>query len=287
MLNDKLEEAVTFDDVVLVPSRADIHPKDVDTSSRLTKNIRLNIPIVSAAMDTVTEARLAIAVARAGGIGIMHRAMPPEKQAIEVEMVKKFESGMIMRPVTISPHQKIFDALEIMKRYRISGIPVTENEKLVGILTNRDLRFEKRLDLSVADLMTKDNLITAPVGTTLEDAKEILQRNRIEKLPVVDKDFNLKGLITIKDIEKKIQHPNACKDDVGRLRVGAAIGVGDDEKKRAECLVNANVDVIVVDTAHGHSYRVLEMVEYLKKEYFGLNIIAGNIATAEAAKDLI
>lgn len=287
MLNDDLEEAVTFDDVVLVPSRADIHPKDVDTSTRLTKNIRLNIPIVSAAMDTVTEARLAIAVARAGGIGIMHRAMPPEKQAIEVEMVKKFESGMIMRPVTISPHQKIFDALEIMKRYRISGIPVTENEKLVGILTNRDLRFEKRLDLSVADLMTKDNLITAPVGTTLEDAKEILQKNRIEKLPVVDEAFNLKGLITIKDIEKRIQHPNACKDEMGRLRVGAAVGVGEDERRRVETLISVGVDVLVVDTAHGHSIRVLEMVEYIKKRFPDMGVIAGNIATAEGAKDLI
>ena len=287
MLNQDMEEGLTFDDVILVPSRADIHPKDVDTSTWMTKNIKINIPILSSAMDTVTEGRLAIAMARAGGIGIIHRAMPPDRQAVEVEMVKKSESGMIMQPITISPHQKIYDAIEIMKKYRISGIPVTENEILVGIITNRDLRFEKRLDLAVSDVMTKENLITAPVGTTLEDAKEILQRNRIEKLPVVDKDFNLKGLITIKDIEKKIQHPNACKDDVGRLRVGAAIGVGDDEKKRAECLVNANVDVIVVDTAHGHSYRVLEMVEYLKKEYLGLNIIAGNIATAEAAKDLI
>src|SRR3989304_4231160 len=287
MLNHDMEEAVTFDDVVLVPSRADIHPKDVDTSSQLTKNIKLNIPIVSAAMDTVTESRLAIAVARAGGIGIMHRAMPPEKQAIEVEMVKKFESGMIMHPVTISPHQKIYDALDIMKRYRISGIPVIENERLVGIITNRDLRFEKRLELTVAEVMTKDNLITAPVGTTLEDAKEILQTNRIEKLPVVDQSFNLKGLITIKDIEKRIQYPNACKDQMGRLRVGAAIGVGDDEKKRVEHLVNAGVDVIVVDTAHGHSYRVLEMVGHLKKAYPGMDVMAGNIATAEGARDLI
>ncbi|MEK6583812.1 MAG: IMP dehydrogenase, partial [Nitrospirota bacterium] len=287
MLNHDMEEAVTFDDVVLVPSRADIHPKDVDTSSRLTKNIKLNIPIVSAAMDTVTESRLAIAVARAGGIGIMHRAMPPEKQAIEVEMVKKFESGMIMRPVTISPHQKIYDALDLMKRYRISGIPVTDNERLVGILTNRDLRFEKRLELTVAEVMTKDNLITAPVGTTLEDAKEILQNNRIEKLPVVDEAFNLKGLITIKDIEKRIQHPNACKDQMGRLRVGAAVGVGEDERMRVDVLIGAGVDVIVVDTAHGHSIRVLEMVEYIKKRFPDMSVIAGNIATSEGAKDLI
>lgn len=286
MLNHDMEEGLTFDDVILVPLRADIHPKDVDTSTWFTKNIRLNIPIVSAAMDTVTEGRLAIAMAREGGIGIMHRAMPPERQSVEVEIVKKSESGMIMQPITISPQQKIFDAIEIMKRYRISGIPVTENGKLVGILTNRDLRFEKRLDLSVSDVMTKE-VITAPVGTTLEDAKDILQKNRIEKLPVVDQHFYLRGLITIKDIEKKIQYPNACKDQMGRLRVGAAVGVGEEEEKRAESLVTAGVDVIVVDTAHGHSYRVLEMVESLKKRYPELNVVAGNIATAEGAKDLI
>lgn len=287
MLNRDMEEGLTFDDVILVPLRADIHPKDVDTSTRLTKGIRLNIPIVSAAMDTVTEGRLAIAMAREGGIGIIHRAMPPQRQAAEVEMVKKSESGLIMQPVTISPHQKIYEAIEIMKRYKISGIPVTKDGRLVGILTNRDLRFEKRLDLLVSDIMTKDNLITAPVGTTLEDAKEILHKNRIEKLPVVDKDFNLKGLITIKDIEKKIQYPKACKDDLGRLRVGAAIGVGEEERKRAELLINAGADIIVVDTAHGHSFRVVEMVEYLKKKYPEMNIVAGNIATAEGAKDLI
>jgi len=286
MLNQDMKEGITFDDVILIPARADIHPKDVDTGTRLTKNIRLNIPIVSAAMDTVTEGRLAIAMAREGGIGIMHRAMPPERQAVEVEMVKKSESGMIQQPITIAPHQKIYEAIDIMKRFRISGIPVTENGRLVGILTNRDLRFEKRLDIFVSDVMTK-KLITAPVGTTLEDAKEILQRNRIEKLPVVDQNFNLKGLITIKDIEKRIQYPNACKDQMGRLRVGAAIGVGDEERKRVEHLVNVGVDVIVVDTAHGHSYRVLEMVEHLKKAYPGLDVMAGNIATAEGARDLI
>ena len=287
MLNHDMEEAITFDDVVLVPSRADIHPKDVNTTTRLTKEIRLNIPVVSAAMDTVTEGRLAISMARAGGIGIIHRAMTPERQAIEVEMVKKSESGMIMQPVTISPHQKIYEAIDIMKNYRISGIPVTENGRLVGILTNRDLRFEKRLDLQVSDIMTKENLITVPVGTTLEDAKEILQRNRIEKLPVVDAEFNLKGLITIKDIEKRIQHPNACKDNVGRLRVGAAVGVGEEEGRRVDILVGAGVDVIVIDTAHGHSKRVMEMVEYIKKRFPEMSVIAGNIATADAAKDLI
>lgn len=287
MLNHDMEEGITFDDVILVPTRADIHPRDVNTSTLFTKNIRINIPIVSSAMDTVTEARMAIAMAREGGLGIIHRAMPPERQAVEVEMVKKSESGMIMRPITISPDQKIYDAIEIMQRYRISGIPVTEEGKLVGILTNRDLRFEKRLDLKVSEVMTKDNLITAPVGTTLEDAKEILHKNRIEKLPVVDRDFRLKGLITIKDIEKKIQYPNACKDQMGRLRVGAAVGVGEEGMKRSELLVNAGVDVIVVDTAHGHSYRVLEMVEYLKKKHPVMDVIAGNIATSEAAKDLI
>jgi len=281
-----MEEGLTYDDVILIPARADVHPKDVDTGTWFTKHIRLNIPIASAAMDTVTEARLAIAMAREGGIGIIHRAMPPERQAMEVEIVKKSESGMIMQPVTISPHQKIFEALEIMKRYKISGIPVTEEGKLVGILTNRDLRFEKRLNLPVSEVMTKE-VITAPVGTTLEDAKDILQKNRIEKLPVVDQNFHLRGLITIKDIEKKIQYPNACKDSVGRLRVGAAVGVGEEEEKRAEFLVNAGVDVIVVDTAHGHSCRVLEMVEFLKKRYPELDVVAGNIATAEGAKDLI
>jgi len=286
MLNRDMEEGLTYDDVILIPARADVHPKDVDTGTWFTKHIRLNIPIASAAMDTVTEARLAIAMAREGGIGIIHRAMPPERQAMEVEIVKKSESGMIMQPVTISPHQKIFEALEIMKRYKISGIPVTEEGKLVGILTNRDLRFEKRLNLPVSEVMTKE-VITAPVGTTLEDAKDILQKNRIEKLPVVDQNFHLRGLITIKDIEKKIQYPNACKDSVGRLRVGAAVGVGEEEEKRAEFLVNAGVDVIVVDTAHGHSCRVLEMVEFLKKRYPELDVVAGNIATAEGAKDLI
>lgn len=287
MLNKDMEEGLTFDDVILIPMRADIHPKDVDPGTQLTKNIRLNIPIISAAMDTVTEARLAIAMARAGGMGIIHRALPPDKQALEVEMVKKSESGMIMRPITISPDKKLYEALEIMKTYRISGIPVTEAGKLVGILTNRDIRFEKRLDLKVSEIMTKNNLITAAVGITLEDAKDILQKNKIEKLPVVDENFLLKGLITIKDIEKKIQYPNTCSDPMGRLRVGAAVGVGDEERKRVEALVNVGVDVIVVDTAHGHSYRVLEMVEYIKKAYPDMNIVAGNIATADAAKDLI
>lgn len=287
MLNYDMEEGLTFDDIILIPMRADIHPKDVDPGTQITKNIRLNIPIISAAMDTVTEARLAIQMAREGGMGIIHRAMPPEKQAMEVELVKKSESGMIMRPITISPDKRLSEALELMKMYKISGIPVTESGKLVGILTNRDIRFEKRIDLMVSEIMTKDNLITVPVGTTLDDAKEILQKNRIEKLPVVDEKYNLKGLITIKDIEKKIQYPNTCSDQMGRLRVGAAVGVGEEERIRVEALVTAGVDVMVVDTAHGHSYRVLEMVEYIKKTYPEMNVVAGNIATSEGAKDLI
>lgn len=287
MLNYDMAEGLTFDDIILIPMRADIHPKDVDPGTQITKNIRLNIPIVSAAMDTVTEARLAIQMAREGGMGIIHRAMSPEKQAMEVELVKKSESGMIMRPITISPDKRLSEALELMKMYKISGIPVIESGKLVGILTNRDIRFEKRIDSMVSEIMTKDNLITVPVGTTLDDAKEILQRNRIEKLPVVDEKYNLKGLITIKDIEKKIQYPHTCSDQMGRLRVGAAVGVGEEERIRVQALIPAGVDVIVVDTAHGHSYRVLEMVEYIKKAYPEMNVVAGNIATSEGARDLI
>ncbi len=286
MLNFDMEEGFTFDDVILIPARSDIHPRDVDTSTRLTKKITLRIPLLSAAMDTVTESRLAIAIAREGGIGIIHRALPPERQAFEVEIVKKSESGMIINPITISPDQKIYEALDLMKRHKISGIPVTRDGKLVGIVTNRDLRFEKNLDLPISEIMTRE-VITAPLGTTLEDAMEILQKHRIEKLPVVDEEFNLKGLITIKDIEKRIQHPNACKDEMGRLRVGAAVGVGEEERIRVDMLVKAGVDVIVVDTAHGHSIRVLEMVEHIKKKYPSMDVIAGNIATEEAAKDLI
>ena len=287
MLNKDLEVGLTFDDVVLVPQRSEVHPRDVDTRTFLTRNIQLNIPILSAAMDTVTESRLAIAIAREGGIGIVHRALPPEAQAAEVDRVKKSESGMIREPVTIGPDEKISDALDLMSRFRISGIPVTREGKLVGILTNRDLRFEKRLHLKVSEVMTKERLITAPEGTTLEDAKMILLENRIEKLPVVDGEFRLKGLITIKDIEKNIQYPAACKDGQGRLRVGAAVGVGEDARDRSEALVKAGVDLLVVDTAHGHSRSVIEMVKYLRKSYPEMNLVAGNIATAEAATDLI
>lgn len=287
MLDENVREGLTFDDVLLLPGKSDVLPKDVSTKSRLTREIDINIPIVSAAMDTVTEARLAIALAQEGGIGIVHKAMSIEKQAIEVDKVKRSESGMIVDPITIGPDKKIHEALDIMKRYRISGVPVTKSGKLVGILTNRDLRFETRMTLKVSDVMTKKNLVTAPIGTTLEDAVKLLHEHRIEKLLVVDDSYNLKGLITIKDIEKKIKYPNACKDGLGRLRVGAAIGVGPDGLERAHALMKAGVDVLVVDTAHGHSKGVIETVKKLKKKHPALQIVAGNIATGEAAKDLI
>lgn len=287
MLERGLEEGLTFDDVVLIPSRSKVLPRDVDIITRLTKDISINIPIVSAAMDTVTEARLAIALAREGGIGIIHRALSIEAQASEVDKVKKSEYGMIIDPITISPDQRLHEAFEIMSNYRISGIPVTKNGRLVGIITNRDIRFETNTNLKISEVMTKESLITAPVGTSLEKAKEILHKNRIEKLPVVNRDFELKGLITIKDIEKRIKYPNACKDKHGRLRVGAAVGVGGDSMARLEVLVKGGVDVVVVDTAHGHSEAVIETVKRFKKSYPELNIIAGNIATEEAADDLI
>lgn len=287
MIKERIEEAFTFDDVVLIPAKSNVLPRDVDTSTRLTRNVRINIPIVSAAMDTVTEAPLAIALAREGGVSIIHRALSPEMQVAEVEKVKKSESGMIIDPITISPDQRIRDALEIMGKYRISGIPVTKNKKLVGIITNRDLRFEKRMNIKVSEVMTKDRLITAPVGTTLDEAKEILHKHRIEKLPVVDSIFELKGLITIKDIEKRIKYPHACKDRFGRLRVGGAIGVNEDAKYRAELLVKAGIDVLAIDTAHGHSKGVLEMVKFIKKKYPEIDVIAGNVATEKATRDLI
>lgn len=286
MLDDNLPLGLTFDDVLLMPAKSDIVPKDVDVSTKLTRNITLNIPIISAAMDTVTESRLAIAIAREGGLGIVHRAMPPEKQAFEIDKVKKSESGMIVDPITISPDEPISTAVKLMERYKISGVPVTVKEKLVGILTNRDLRFETNLDKRVEEVMTREKLITAAVGTTLEEAKNLLHEYKIEKLPIVDDDFNLKGLITIKDIEKKKKYPNACKDHMGRLRVGAAIGVGEEAIYRAELLVKAGVDVIVIDTAHGHSKGVIETLKKIKK-LFDIDVIAGNIATAEAAQELI
>jgi len=285
--NGQLPEALTFDDVSLVPARSDVLPKDVDVSTRLTKTIRINIPIVSAAMDTVTEARLAIALAREGGIGVIHRAFGADEQIAEIDKVKKSEYGMVVDPITMAPDQKLYEALQVMEKYRISGVPVTKNGRLVGILTNRDLRFETKLDLKIADVMTKEKLITVPVGTTLEEAKEILHRHRIEKLPVVDEEFNLRGLITIKDIEKRIKYPHACKDVLGRLRVAAAVGVGPEALERVPMLLRAGADLLVVDTAHGHSAGVLDMVRTLKRRFPEAQVIAGNIATAEAAEDLI
>ena len=285
--NRPIEEALTFDDVSLYPQRSEIIPRDTDVSTRFTRNVRINIPIVSAAMDTVTDARLAIALAREGGIGVIHRAMDADRQVVEIDKVKKSEYGMVVDPITMAPEQRLYEVLEVMEKYRISGVPVTKGGKLVGILTNRDLRFETKLDLKVGDVMTKDKLITAPVGTTLEEAKEILHRHRIEKLPVVDQEFNLKGLITIKDIEKRIKFPNACKDILGRLRVGAAVGVGPEAMERVPMLIKAGADVLVVDTAHGHSESVLEMVRGIKRRYSGTEIVAGNIVTAEATEDLI
>lgn len=278
---------LTFDDVVLVPRHSNIIPSDVDPSTQLTRNIRINIPILSAAMDTVTEGRLAIAIAREGGIGIIHRALSPDMQASEVDKVKKSESGMILSPITISPDHTIRDAHHLMSTYRISGIPVTKDGKLVGILTNRDLRFENRLDLKVSQVMTKNNLVTAPEGTRLDQAQAILHEHRIEKLPVVNDQFELKGLITIKDIQKKIKYPFACKDAHGRLRVGAAVGVGPDVDERLERLTKAGIDLIVVDTAHGHSQSVLDKVKDIKSRYPDLELIAGNVATSAATLDLI
>jgi IMP dehydrogenase len=282
-----LAEGLTFDDVLLVPAASAIVPRDADVSTRLSRNIRLNIPLVSAAMDTVTEARMAIAIAQEGGIGFVHRNMPIAAQALEVEKVKKSESGMITDPVTVSPEQRIEDALAIMQRYHISGLPVTQNGRLVGILTHRDLRFERRLDRKVGDVMTKDNLVTAKPGVSLEQAKEILHANRIEKLLVVDDEYRLRGLITVKDIQKTIEYPLACKDDRGRLRCGAAVGVGPDREERVEALLRAGVDVVAVDTAHGHSQNVLDAVRDIKANHRDLEIVAGNVGTEEGARALV
>jgi IMP dehydrogenase len=287
MLDERVPEALTFDDVLLVPQRSDVLPAQVDVSTRLTRNITLKVPILSAAMDTVTEAPLAIAIAQEGGIGIIHKNMTIAAQAQEVDKVKRSESGMIVDPVTVPPDARVADALEVMSRYRISGVPVTVGSRLVGILTNRDLRFETRTNLPVSDLMTKDDLITVPVGTTLEQAKEILNKHKVEKLLVVDQNFNLKGLITVKDIQKQIKYPNACKDSLGRLRVGAALGVTPDVVERAAALVEAKVDVVVVDTAHGHTKGVRDAVEALRAHFPDLEIVAGNVGTYEGAADLV
>ncbi|MCM8749069.1 IMP dehydrogenase [Thermomicrobiaceae bacterium CFH 74404] len=288
VIDEKLVgSGLTFDDVLLIPAESSVLPKDADTRTRLTRTIWLNIPIVSAAMDTVTEARMAIALAREGGIGIIHRNLSIEEQVAEVDKVKRSESGMIVEPVTLRPDDRVRDALAVMERYHISGVPITDAQgKLVGILTNRDLRFEEDLDQPIERLMTKENLITVPVGTTLDEAREILHQHKIEKLPVVDERGYLKGLITVKDIQKRIQYPNATKDSQGRLRVGAAIGVGPDALERAAALVEEGVDVLVIDTAHGHSLGVIEMVRAVKSRW-SVEVIAGNIATGEAALALI
>jgi len=287
MIDGSLTEGLTFDDVLLQPARSEVVPAEADTKTRLTRAIPLNIPIVSAAMDTVTESHLAIALAQQGGIGMIHRNMTIDRQAEEVDRVKRSESGMIVDPITISPDKKIADALEMMKRYRISGIPVTQGRRLVGILTNRDLRFESRSDLPISEVMTKENLITVPVGTTLEEAEQILHRHRVEKLLVVDENYNLKGLITVKDIQKKLKYPNAAKDPQGRLRVGAAIGATGDYLERAQELTARKVDVLVIDTAHGHTARVMEAVRTVKKKLPDVQLITGNVATHEGACELI
>jgi IMP dehydrogenase len=287
MVPEKLSESLTFDDVLLVPAESSVLPREVDVSTQLTRAIRLNIPLLSAAMDTVTEAQMAIAMAREGGIGIIHRNLSIAGQAAEVDKVKKSESGMIVDPITMDPDQRIYEALEIMKRYRISGVPVTRQGKLVGILTNRDLRFETRLDQPISAVMTKENLVTAPPGITLEESKRLLHKNRIEKLLVVDEHHNLKGLITIKDIEKTIKYPHACKDQLGRLRVGAAVGASVDREARVEALLKAGADVIVIDTAHGHSRNVIEAIRDIRRSFRDSQLIAGNVATAEGAEALI
>jgi len=283
---ENLSVGLTFDDILLLPAKSSVMPKDADLSTQLTRNIRINAPFSSAAMDTVTESAMAIAMAREGGLGFIHRAMDPELQALEVEKVKKSESGMIIDPVTLGPDALISDAMEVMSTYRISGVPITDKGKLVGILTNRDLKFEKKFNRKVTEVMTKDKLITASVGTDLEQAKKTLHKYKIEKLPIVDKAGNLKGLITIKDIEKKVKYPNACKDEKGRLRAGGAVGVGDEAMIRAKLLTEAGVDVLTIDTAHGHTDLVIDTLRKLKKK-FHVDVVAGNVATPEGASDLM
>ena len=287
MIQDSIPEGLTFDDVLLLPARSEVLPAEADTRTRLTRTIPLNVPIVSSAMDTVTESHLAIALAQQGGVGFIHRNMSIERQAEEVDRVKRSESGMIVDPITIAPDKKISDALALMQRYRISGVPVTQEGKLVGILTNRDLRFESRFDLPISDVMTKDNLITVPVGTTLDEAEEILHRHRVEKLLVVDDQYYLKGLITVKDIQKKLKYPSSAKDEQGRLRVGAAIGATGDFLDRAQELVRRKVDVLAIDTAHAHSLRVMQAVRAVKKALPDVQLIVGNVGTHEGACELI
>src|SRR5438128_2530465 len=286
-----LATALTFDDVLLVPRHSNVVPTQVDVTTRLTRNIRLCVPLVSAAMDTVTESRLAIAMAQQGGLGVIHKNLSIAEQASEVDRVKRSESGMIVDPITLSPTNRIYEALELMRKYRISGVPITEDGskegRLVGILTNRDLRFETNVNRTIAEVMTRENLITVPVGTTLDAAREILHQRKAEKLLVGTRDFRLKGLITVKDIQKAVKYPNASKDSLGRLRCGAAVGVARDTIDRADALVAASVDVLVVDTAHGHSQGVLDMVRQLRRRFPGVDLVAGNVATAEATDALV
>jgi len=286
MIHFPVPEALTFDDVLLLPAKSDVVPALADTTTRLTRNIELRVPLISAAMDTVTESHMAIAMAQQGGIGIIHRNFTIEQQATEVDKVKRSESGMIVDPITMSPEQKISEALELMRHYRISGVPITKKGKLVGILTNRDLRFETRTDIPISEVMTKENLITVPVGTTLTDAEAILHQHRIEKLLVVDDQYNLKGLITVKDIQKRLKYPTAAKDDHGRLRVGAAIGATGDYLERAQELVRAKVDLLAIDSAHGHSTRVIEAIKKIKATLPQVDLIAGNVGTFDGACEL-
>src|ERR671930_554629 len=286
-----LATALTFDDILLVPQHSTVVPHQVDISTRLTRRIRLNVPIVSAATDTVTESRLAIAMAQQGGLGVIHKNLSIDEQASEVDRVKRSESGMIVNPITLSPSNRIYEALELMKKFSISGVPITEDGskegRLCGILTNRDLRFETNVSRPISEVMTREPLFTVPVGTTLDAAREILHRHKVEKLLVVDRDYRLKGLITVKDIQKAVKYPNASKDSLGRLRCGAAIGIARDTIDRAGALVAANVDVLVVDTAHGHSQNVLDMVRTLRRRFPQVDLVAGNIATAEGTEALI
>ena len=287
MIHFPVPEALTFDDVLLLPGYSDVVPAQANTATRLSRHIELNIPIISAAMDTVTESRLAIALAQQGGLGIIHRNLSIEEQASEVDKVKRSESGMIVDPVTMSPDDKISDALEVMRKYKISGVPITKNKKLVGILTNRDLRFESRTDIPISKVMTKENLITVPVGTTLTEAEAILHKHRVEKLLVVDDKYVLKGLITVKDIQKKLRYPSAAKDQQGRLRVGAAIGATGDFLERAQELARNKVDVLAIDSAHGHSSRVIEAIRAVKAKLPEIDLLAGNVGTFDGACELV
>ncbi|HKX45595.1 MAG TPA: IMP dehydrogenase [Planctomycetota bacterium] len=286
-----LKTALTFDDILLVPRQSSVLPAQVDVTTRLTRNIPLNAPLLSAAMDTVTESEMAIAMAQMGGLGVIHKNLSIDEQASEVDRVKRSESGMIVNPITLSPTARIFEALDLMRKYRISGVPITDDGskegKLVGILTNRDLRFETNTSRTVAEVMTRERLFTVPIGTTLDQAREILHQAKVEKLLVVDRDYRLKGLITVKDIQKAIKYPNACKDSLGRLRCGAAVGIARDTVERAQALVAAHVDVLFVDTAHGHSQGVLDVVRSLRRAFPDLDLIAGNVATGEATDALI